>query len=117
MLDIIGGQKKLSRHQEDAILDSMIGKSFWCIKPNILKETKRIFGPMIPYQSNLRKGPGLWSWNLMPENGLTTMINNIDELFQDRESAVEAYIEAQIAYIKKLEEELKREEVVLLDLH
>ena len=95
----------------------MIGKSFWCIEPNIIRVSKRLLGPVIPYQGKLHKGPGIASWYIesFVFEKAWTMIYSPDELFLNQESAVEAYIEAQIAYVKKLEIELKKEVFILTE--
>ncbi len=115
-----GKYPKKKLFKEDIILNNMIGKSFWCIEPNIIRVSKRLLGPVKPYRGKLHKGPGVGNWNLEPyvfekTTGLWTVILSPDELFLDRVLAVEAYVESQIAYIKKLEEELKREEETLLN--
>lgn len=114
MLDIIENgqypQKRAFKHQEDILLDNMVGKSFWCIRS---QETK--VGPKIPYQGKLIKG--INSWNLEDWFGCSIVITNIDDLFLDQESATIAYINAQTVYIEELENELKKEKEILLEVN
>jgi len=107
------------------MLDDFVDCTFWCIRPTMLREFRRNPGPMVPYEGVLTKGPGIDSWYLVPTLrreeaetkavGLQTRIYNLSDLFVDREWACEAYINEQTDHIKKLEEELKQEEIDLLD--
>ncbi len=105
------------------MLDDLVGKWFWCIKPNMVREFLRKYAPMVPYQGELTRGEeGLASWYLVPDEyahtktiGQHTRITVEGDLFLDRTPACEAYITEQTDHIKKLEKELEQEEETLLD--
>ncbi len=105
------------------MLDDMVGKLFWCIKPNMIREFLCKKAPMVPYQGELTRGEeGLPSWSLVPNEyartiaiGRQTRIFEEGDLFLDRTLACEAYVKEQTDHIEELEYELEREEETLMN--
>ena len=99
-----------------SMLPQYEGKTFWCIKPNLLQQARRNLAPMEPYEGRLIKGPGKYNWDLVPllyeeyahtkAVDLRTAIDNSDELFTTQAAASRAYVQVQTRYVAQLETDL-----------